>query len=132
MRSLVASARVARLATVRPDGGPHLVPITFAVDGDRLVTAVDHKPKSTTDLQRLANIRADPRVSVLVDAYAEDWARLWWVRLDGTAEIVEGGARRAEAVRSLVDRYTQYRAQPPTGPVIEVRVTRWTGWAADA
>ena len=72
-RTRFAAARVARLATVRPDGAPHIVPITFALDGDRIVFAVDRKPKSTTRLRRIENIESDPRVSVLVDAYDDRW-----------------------------------------------------------
>jgi len=75
---------VARLATVRPDGAPHLVPVVFAVevaaDGDRVHLAVDAKPKRTRNLQRLVNLRAEPRCALLVDHYADDWSRLWWGR----------------------------------------------------
>lgn len=127
---LVGQARVARLATVRPDGHPHLVPITFALDGDTVVTAVDHKPKTTSSLQRLRNIRANPAASVLVDHYDDDWERLWWVRGDGTACILEGGAERDDAVDLLVDKYGPYRERRPAGPVILLRIDRWTSWAA--
>jgi len=92
-RDLFTGASVARLATVRPDGRPHLVPIVFAVAGDVIVTAVDEvKPKRTRALARLANIAAEPRVSVLADHYDEDWTRLWWVRADGTATVVGSDA----------------------------------------
>ncbi len=99
-----------------PDGRPHVVPICFAIDGDMLYTAVDEKPKRTRRLARLRNIEANPRVEVLVDHYDEDWTRLWWVRLRGTARIVED--RRA--VELLAAKYPQYRAEPPAGPVIAV------------
>lgn len=132
MRARVDEAPVARLATVRPDGAPHLVPITFALDADELVTAVDDKPKRSRALQRLANIRHEPRVTVLVDHYADDWSRLWWVRIDGEARILEGGARYERAVAALVERYTAYRETPPDGPAIVVRPTAWRGWAASS
>src|SRR6185295_2161566 len=77
-----ALARVAHLATVGPGGRPHLVPCTFALVDDHIVSVVDEKPKSTKALRRLSNIRNDPRVSMLVDRYDEDWRRLWWVRAD--------------------------------------------------
>jgi PPOX class probable F420-dependent enzyme len=125
-RSRFAAARVARLATVGADGAPHLVPVTFALRGDTVVIAVDHKPKRTTDLRRLRNIEADPRVSLLADHYAEDWTRLWWVRADGTARVVREGGDVGE----LVAKYPQYAARPPAGPVILVAVTSWRGWAA--
>jgi PPOX class probable F420-dependent enzyme len=130
-RALLASARVARLATVDAQGGPHLVPITFAVDGEEIVTAVDHKPKRTTRLRRLDNIEANPRVSVLADHYEDDWTRLWWARADGLARSVEPGAAEHEsAVARLVDRYPQYREQRPSGVVILIRTLRWSGWRA--
>jgi PPOX class probable F420-dependent enzyme len=128
-RSRLAQARVARLATVGADGRPHVVPFTFATVGDRILHAVDHKPKRTTDLRRLRNIRENPRVSILVDHYDDDWERLWWVRADGEARIVEDDEGRAEPVRLLREKYRQYREHEPAGPVVEVRVTRWTGWA---
>lgn len=129
-RSRFAAARVARLATVAPDGRPHVVPVCFAVVGDRVVTAVDHKPKRTAQLQRLRNIAANPAVSLLADAYDEDWTTLWWARVDGAARELEAG--HPEAVAALVARYPQYADRPPAGPVIEVAVTRWSGWEATA
>jgi PPOX class probable F420-dependent enzyme len=123
---------VARLATVTEAGRPHIVPFTFALDGDRIYSAVDAKPKTTTSLRRLRNIRASPQVAVLADHYAEDWATLWWVRADGPAEIIEEARRMAGPIQLLAARYQQYRETPPTGPVIAVRVERWTGWAASA
>ncbi len=130
LRREVAGAPVARLATVRPDGRPHVVPITFALDGDVIVTAVDHKPKTTTSLQRLRNIDANPVASVLVDHYDDDWSRLWWARGDGRARILVEGAERERAVERLVDKYVPYRDRPPRGPVIEVQVDRWAWWSA--
>ncbi|MCH8993203.1 MAG: nucleotidyltransferase family protein, partial [Acidobacteria bacterium] len=87
-------SEVGVLATVNHDGSPHLVPITFALAGDMLVTGVDHKPKSTLSLKRLANIRHNRRVSVLVQHYAPDWSALWWARADGTATLIEPKDRR--------------------------------------
>lgn len=132
LRDRIASAQVARLATVRPDGTPHVVPITFALAaaGERLVTAVDHKPKSTTELQRLANIEANPAVSVLVDHYEGDWSRLWWARADGTARVLYDGAERSDALDRLVRKYEQYRDRRPRGPVVDVVIKRWSTWSA--
>ena len=84
----VTEARVGRFATTRPDGRPHLVPVTFAVLGSILVHMIDHKPKTTDRLQRLANLDSDGRVSLLVDHYEDSWDRLWWVRVDGHATVV--------------------------------------------
>ena len=129
-RPRVAAAAVARLATVRPDGSPHLVPVTFALHGDTVVTAVDHKPKSTTALRRLANIDAEPRVSLLVDHYDEDWRQLWWVRLDGDAHVVRDEPERTTLLEPLVARYAAYQDRPPDGPVIVVRIATVTSWSA--
>jgi PPOX class probable F420-dependent enzyme len=128
-RERLAAARVARLATADASGRPHVVPFTFAVAGDLILHAVDHKPKRTTDLRRLRNVRENPRVSVLVDHYEEDWERLWWVRADGEARVIEDEAARAEPVRLLREKYRQYGERVPAGPVVEIRVTKWIGWS---
>jgi PPOX class probable F420-dependent enzyme len=127
-RARLAGARVARMATITPDGRPHIFPFVFAVGGDRIVHAIDHKPKTTARLQRIVNIEATPAVSVLADHYAEDWEQLWWVRADGVARVLTEPAERAEPVRLLAEKYRQYRERPPEGAVISVEVTRWTGW----
>lgn len=131
-RERFATARVARLATVAQDGGPHLVPIVFALHGDTVFHAVDAKPKRTRALRRLANIAAQPRVALLADEYDDaDWERLWWVRADGVARVLGAGEDEAKrALALLAERYAQYRAAPPAGPVVAVDVTRWRGWSA--
>ena len=129
-RALFGSARVARLATVRRDGSPHLVPVCFAVSGDAIYTAVDHKPKSTADLARLRHIAAEPRVALLADRYDDDWSRLWWVRVDGDAKVVDSAQERNEALAALAAAYRQYAERPPEGPVIAVRPRRFRGWKA--
>jgi PPOX class probable F420-dependent enzyme len=132
-RELFATARVARLATLGPGGRPHLVPVVFALDGDTIVSAVDAKPKRTTALRRLANVRADPRVALLADHYDEDWTALWWVRADGRGRVLEpDDATARAAVERLVARYPQYRDAAPAGPVLAVEVERWSGWRARA
>jgi PPOX class probable F420-dependent enzyme len=128
-RERLAAARVARLATAGADGQPHLVPVTFAVDGDRIYTAVDHKPKTTTNLRRLRNIGENPRAALLADRYAEDWEQLWWVRVDGRARVLGEGAVGERPQDLLAEKYQQYRQRRPAGPVIEIEAERWTGWA---
>ncbi len=130
MRHRIKTAMVARLATVGPDGRPHIVPITFASADGSLYFAVDQKPKRTRNLQRLRNIVANPIVSVLVDHYEDDWSSLWWVRVDGNARIVEEGPEFDEAIALLTARYEQYRSNRPEGPVVEIKVERMTGWSA--
>jgi len=119
-------ARVARLATVDATGRPHVVPICFAIEGDTLYTAVDEKPKRTRRLRRLANIEANPVVEVLIDHYDEDWSRLRWARLRGTARIVED----RHAVELLAAKYPQYQEEPPAGPVIAVAIEEQKEWTA--
>jgi PPOX class probable F420-dependent enzyme len=129
-RRLLGSARVARLASTTEQGRPHIVPFTFVLDGDRIYSAIDAKPKTTRRLRRLANIRADDRVAVLADRYDDDWDGLWWVRADGQAAILDDPSQLAGPIRMLAGRYPQYREQPPAGPVIAITVDRWTGWSA--
>ena len=130
----LAGARVARLATADREGHPHVVPICFALDGDRLYSAVDHKPKRRLELRRLDNLRANPTASVLADHYDEDWGRLWWVRADGTAAILDpdddrASEERSRAVALLVDKYEQYVGREPAGAVISLAVRSWRSWA---
>jgi PPOX class probable F420-dependent enzyme len=130
LRRLVAVAPVARLATIDPAGRPHLVPVCFALDGDVLYSAVDQKPKRSTRLQRLENIRLHPQVAVLVDHYEDDWTRLWWVRLRGAARVLDPGPERLRALELLAAKYPQYGLDPPRGAVIEIAVEEWRGWSA--
>ena len=131
-----ARSPIARLATIRPDGAPHLVPVVFAVDGDAhgkrdvVYTAVDAKPKGTRRLRRLANIDGNPQVSLLVDHYADDWTQLWWVRVDGVATVHADGADMDLGYRLLRAKYPQYQSVSLDGPVIAVTVRRWSGWHA--
>ena len=130
LRRRFASSPVARLSTVRPDGGPHVVPIVFALVGDTVFSAVDAKPKRSRDLQRLANLKAEPRCALLVDHYEDDWRRLWWVRADGTGVVVAGPPTDHPGIQALVQRFPQYRDEPPSGPLLVVTVHRWTGWTS--
>ncbi|MGY1821995.1 TIGR03668 family PPOX class F420-dependent oxidoreductase [Geodermatophilus sp. SYSU D00079] len=129
LRERFASGAVARLATVRPDGAPHLVPLVFALVEDTVYSAVDAKPKRTTRLQRLTNVRADPRCALLVDHYEDDWSRLWWVRADGVAEVVDAPPAGHPGLAALARRHPRYREQPPTGPLLVITVARWSGWS---
>lgn len=130
MRGRVARAPVARLATIDERGRPHLVPLCFALEGDLLHSAVDEKPKRSRRLKRIDNIRLHPQVAVLVDHYEDDWSLLWWVRMRGDARVVEAGPERERGLELLLEKYEQYRAEPPRGPAIVVRVTEWRGWSA--
>jgi PPOX class probable F420-dependent enzyme len=130
MRRRLTEARVARLATAGAEGLPHIVPIAFAHDHVNLYFAVDEKPKRTRDLKRLRNIAWNPRVSVLVDHYEDDWTRLWWIRVDGVARVIGHEAEAERAVDLLVAKYAQYERARPRGPVVAISIERMTGWAA--
>jgi PPOX class probable F420-dependent enzyme len=125
------TTRVGRLATTNAEGVVRLVPFCFAVVGDRLVSAVDHKPKRTTRLGRLDDIAATGTATVLVDHYEDDWERLWWVRIRGAAVVHGDDEPVASAARSaLVAKYPQYRQHPPAGPVYSVRLDECSWWRA--
>jgi PPOX class probable F420-dependent enzyme len=125
-------ARVGSLATVRPDGRPHVIPFVFALvetEGElRAYWAVDRKPKRSIRLQRLDNIRANPAVELSVDGYDDDWTALWWVRASGTAREVDGPNERDAALRALSAKYPRYASHPPAGPVVAIDVGRIEGW----
>jgi PPOX class probable F420-dependent enzyme len=128
--AMFAESPVAMLATSGPDGAPHIVPVVFAVHGDMVYTAVDAKRKSTKRLRRLANIEANPKVSLLVDHYENDWAALWWVRADGVAAIHYSGDEMATGYSLLRRKYLQYQRIALDGPVVTVEVRRWSSWQA--
>ncbi len=130
LRRRFASRPVARLATVRADGAPHVVPLVFVLVGDVIYSAVDAKPKRSARLQRLANVASDPRCSLLVDHYEDDWSKLWWVRADGEASVVEPAVAN-EGFSALVEHHRQYQVSAPPGPLLAVRVARWVGWSAE-
>jgi PPOX class probable F420-dependent enzyme len=123
------AASVARLATVDARGRPHLVPIVFALAHETIYSVVDAKPKRTTALRRLQNVRSNAWVSVLVDHYDDaDWSALWWVRADGAARVLDPAEPEGRAaVQRLLERHPQ---QHPVGPVLAVDVERWSNWSA--
>lgn len=128
------SARVGRLATVTPDGRPHVVPFVFAAVEDgpalRVYWAVDRKPKRSPRLRRLRNLEANPSAELVVDGYDEDWDRLWWVRASGTGRPVDAPDELETALSALADKYPRYAGEPPDGPVIAIDVSEVTGWEA--
>lgn len=132
MRRRLAEARVARLGTVDADGAVHLVPCVLALVEDTIYVPVDTKPKRTRRLARLANVRRDPRVTVLVDEYEETWERLWWVRIRGRGRIVEGGDEATRALAALRAKYRQYASLTDTDllPLLAVDASDWACWTA--
>lgn len=128
-RARFVRSPVAVLGTADVAGATHLVPVTFLVSGDLVLIAIDDKPKRSRDLKRLRNIAANPRVCLLAQHYEADWSRLWWARADGTARVVEPEDVPGTVREGLLDRYPWYAQNPPNGPVIEVTVQQWSGWA---
>ncbi len=128
-RERFAQARVARLASVGADGRPHIVPVVFALDGETVYSVVDAKPKRTTRLRRVENLRARPAATLLADHYEDDWSRLWWVRADGSARVLDLGGDE-EAARAVALLSARYPSQRAAGPVLAIDVERWSGWSA--
>jgi len=133
-RDRFTAARRAQLATADADGRPHIVPVTYVVDSaDRVYIAIDSKPKRQGKLKRISNIEANPSVALLADEYDDDWSKLWWVRADGSARMLTDEEGWSGLLMLFQERYPQYVADVPQGPVIEVTVERWSGWQfADA
>ena len=130
-RQFLSHQRIAHLATADKHAVPHVVPVCFAISGDALYITIDEKPKRrpVAALKRLRNIAENPAVAVIVDRYAEDWARLGWVMLRGRAEVLREGQEHWGAQALLRSRYPQLGAmQIADYPVIAVRIERATSW----
>ena len=130
--AFLREARVGRLATADAAGRPLVVPVCFTFDGARCYSAVDAKPKRTRELRRLRNIAENPNVSLVVDEYDEDWARLRWVIVEGRAEVLRAGAEFDRAIDRLREKYPQYHAMDlrTDGAVLRLRAERILAWRA--
>jgi PPOX class probable F420-dependent enzyme len=124
----LASARVGHFASITPDARPHLVAVTFVVVGLNVVHMIDEKPKATQRLQRLRNVETTPIAALLVDHFEEDWASLWWIRVDGEVTVEKDGDNWWEARARLKGKYKQYRNSPPSGPAIFLSIDRLSYW----
>jgi coenzyme F420-0:L-glutamate ligase / coenzyme F420-1:gamma-L-glutamate ligase len=123
--------RVARLATADAQGQPHVIPIVFATDGQKLYTPVDEKPKRVApdQLKRVRNLFENPKVAFVADEYDEDWAQLAWVLVKGTGRMIEEGEAHATGVRLLQAKYPQYERMPlKNRPLIVITPTHVTSW----
>ena len=129
--AFLREARVGRLATADAAGHPLVVPVCYAFDGTRCYSAVDAKPKRTRNLRRLANIAANPHVSLVVDRWDEDWSQLCWVIVEGRAEVLTAGGEFTRAIDLLVAKYPQYRAltlDRVRGTVVAITPDRFLAW----
>ena len=128
---VIMATRVAHLATADALGVPNLVPVCFYYDGDRFYTVLDQKPKRTPVLQlkRVRNILSNSNVALLMDHYEEEWSRLWYVLVTGTAHLVYEEVERQRAVLGLKQKYPQYRSmdidENPVICIIPSRIVRW-------
>ncbi len=129
MRRRLDQARVGHLATVGEGDRPHVVPICFIRISGTVYSAVDHKPKRSARLRRLANLESRPSCALLVDRYDDDWSQLWWIRIDGRGRLAEEHQESLAALDALASKYPQYVAQRPTGPVIAVDIDHWSSWS---
>jgi PPOX class probable F420-dependent enzyme len=127
--AFIESVRTAHLATADAGGVPHVIPVCFAyVNGD-FWTVVDEKPKGQRRLKRLRNIDENPKVALVFDRYDEDWSRLGYVLVQGTARIVDGAP--AAVLEALRERYPQYREMALEGrEAIRVVVERVVEWGS--
>ncbi len=133
-RELLATARVAHLATADQYARPHAVPVVFVWREGILYTPLDRKPKRDDDwhaLRRVRNIETNGRVAIVVDRYDEDWSQLAWVLLEGVATILERGEERDTAATLLREKYAQYETLPLDGrPIVRVEIERGTEWSS--
>ena len=129
-RRFLETEPVARLATADDKGQPHVVPICYALIGDQVCFTIDEKPKRRGgELKRLTNIRANPKVALVVDRYNEDWSKLGWIMLQGTAEIIGEGALHLEAQARLKQHYPELRAMRiETLPVVAITIGKVMSW----
>ena len=131
---MLKEARVARLATLDAKSRPHIVPVCFAYVGKLFYTAIDQKPKRVErkQLARLRNIRAVPRIALLIDQYDEDWAQLWYILIRGKAKLLPKSAHKehASAIRKLRAKYPQYAQGMLADDALIIRITpeRATFW----
>ena len=128
---LLAHAPVGRLATASADGVPHVIPVCYALMDGLIYSVLDQKPKraSLTRLRRVRNIRANPQVSLVVDHYEENWERLWYILISGTAQLLEEGAERPAAIQILREKYAQYRLMNiDPNPVIKITPSNVVSW----
>ena len=134
-RRFLAAQRVARFASADARAQPHVVPVCYCVIENSIYFSIDEKPKraNARSLKRLRNIEQNPKVSLVVDRYDENWSRLAWVMLRGRAEVLDGGDEHALAQQTLSERYMQYRnMQLALLPVVVTRIEHVAAWGAIA
>lgn len=134
-KQFILSHRVARMATADKLGRPLVVPICYVFDGKNLYTPIDKKPKrvSVRELKRIRNILENPKISIVIDDYYEEWNKLTYVIIHGRAELMESGEEYQRSLRLLCEKYTQYvdmNLSTLNLPVIKVIPDRILFWRA--
>jgi PPOX class probable F420-dependent enzyme len=128
-RDLLASERVARLAYVDDADCPRVLPVTFAVAGEAVWSAIDQKPKRTPEPARLRHLSRRPEAALLVDVYDDDWTRLAWVQLLGRVDVLPP-RDSPDAMAALAAKYEPYAREAPPGPLLRLTVERTLHWRA--
>jgi PPOX class probable F420-dependent enzyme len=126
---MLGESRVGRLGVIDDQGAPRVLPITFALHAGTLWSAIDDKPKRAPEPARVRWLRARPRAALTVDHYCDDWARLAWVQVLGSVEVV-AVADAPQALAALAAKYPQYRAAAPRGPLLRLAPERSLCWSA--
>jgi len=126
-RELLESERVARLAYVDEKDHPRVLPVTFAVAGGAVWSAIDEKPKRGPEPARLRHLRRRPDAALLVDLYDDDWSRLAWVQLLGKVDVLPVDSA-LEAIEALAGKYAPYAERTPPGPLLRLGVERSRQW----
>ncbi len=132
--SLLTQARLGHLATADATGMPHVIPVCYTFDGRRIYSVLDRKPKRTapSGLKRVRNIQANPKVSLVVDHYEEDWQSLWYVLVQGEALLLENGREQQTAIGLLREKYQQYLDMDiDQNPVIRITPNQVVSWRGD-
>ena len=134
-RSLLERSPLAHLSYLDDRDRPRVLPVTFALAGEELWTAIDQKPKRRPPEQiaRVRHLRRRPEAALCVDHYEDDWSRLAWVQAIGSVEVLDlgsGGEAVDDAFASLRAKYRHYADDPPDGPFMRLRLDRVLCWRA--
>jgi PPOX class probable F420-dependent enzyme len=128
---MLRTARVGHLGLLDDSDRPRVQPVTFALAGGAVYTAVDRKPKRSAEPARVRFLRRRPEAALTVDVYDDDWSTLAWVQLLGSVELLAASDDPA-ALAALASKYSQYRLEPPPGPLLKLVPERALHWRADA
>lgn len=124
---LLQDARRGTLSTIGPSGTPHTVPVVFVLLGEAIISPIDDKPKDGPDLVRVRNLAARPAATLLVDHWDEDWCKLGWVMVQGTAKV-EPRNVGASALRARYPQYDENMTPGTRSIVLTPQRIIWWAW----